>query len=209
MDKKIVILSALMLPSAFSSCVDQKYNPESDFVVNIIDNGTAVEITRYVGGEPINIFTRIQDLFVGRRVRIPPRIQGLPVALIGERAFAHNRLVSVVIPDSVTHIGDRAFLNNRLVSVVIPDSVTHIGNVAFADNQLVSIVIPDSVTHIGRGAFENNRLTDVIIPASVTHIGDRAFCEQPAYRHYYSRQRYTYRRLGVYTQPNYRYHHLQ
>ena len=126
------------------------------------------------------------------------------VTVIGERAFADNRLTSVTIPASVTTIGQRAFLTNQLTSVVIPNSVTTIGAGAFAHNRLTgSLIIPDSVTSlgndafagdemamnsrltsvtigsgvtaIGRGTFQCNRITSVTIPNSVTSIGDVAF----------------------------------
>jgi len=152
------ILAILVFP-AFAG--NGQYCPESDFSFRIIGNGTAVEIIRYVSGNT--------------DVRIPARIQGLPVTVIGEEAFWGNQLTSVTIPDSVAHIGDFAFNGNRLTSVIIPDSVTHIGNEAFADNGLTSVSISNNVTHISRGAFWNNMLASVIIPDGVTHIHFAAF----------------------------------
>ena len=97
------------------------------------------------------------------------------VTSIGERAFSANKLTSVDIPDSVTSIGDGAFSANKLTSVDIPDSVTSIGDGAFSVNKLKSVDIPDSVTSIGSSAFSVNKLTSVDIPDSVTSIGDDAF----------------------------------
>ena len=55
--------------------------------------------------------------------------------IIADNAFdTTNRLVSIVIPDSVTRIGARAFAGCKtLTSVVIGDSVTAIGERAFGD----------------------------------------------------------------------------
>jgi len=139
---------------------------EEDFLTEIFnhrDIGPAIRITGYTGGRT--------------SVRIPPRIRNLPVAQIGPRAFASNRLVSVTIPDSVTGIEYRAFWNNQLADLTIPNSVTSIGERAFAGNLLTGVNIPGSVTSIGRGAFQANRLTGVTIPSSVTSISDYAFAQ--------------------------------
>jgi len=110
-------------------------------------------------------------------VRIPPHIQNLPVAAIGEKAFHGKGLVSVTIPDSVTYIGEGAFNKNKLTAVNIPNSVTHIGEYAFNDNKLASVTIPNNVTYIGEGAFGKNELTSVTIPNSITQISNNMFHE--------------------------------
>ena len=79
-----------------------------------------------------------------QNVRIPERINGLPVVAIGDYAFDGTRpgvmptvpsldtkITGVTIPNSITSIGEGAFANNRLTRVVIPNSVTYIGNNAF------------------------------------------------------------------------------
>jgi len=127
--KKAVFVVTIFATLAFLAFADNgQYCPESDFAFTVIDNGTAVEITGYVGSNT--------------DVRIPDRIQGLPVTVIGAGAFWGNQLTSVNIPDSVTHIGIRAFAWNQLTSVSIPDSVTHIDMEAFAENQLTSVSVP-------------------------------------------------------------------
>jgi hypothetical protein len=129
---------------------------------------------------------------------IPAAINGVPVREIADAAFRHKQLISVVIPNSVTHIGEWAFANNNLTSALIGDGVIDIGNYAFANNQLATVVIgkrvksigksafsgnnrltslalPDSLAFIGDGAFRNNRLASIVIPDSVTSIGKNAF----------------------------------
>jgi hypothetical protein len=129
-----------------------------------INNGT-ITITGYTGS--------------GGAVIIPSTINGLPVANIGDYAFAGcSSLTNIVIPNSVTNIDVYAFKDcNRLKSVTIPDSVTHIGNFAFKScTSLTSATIPSSVASIGASAFANCiRLTSITIPNSVTSIGDDAF----------------------------------
>ncbi|MDR1326357.1 MAG: leucine-rich repeat domain-containing protein [Treponema sp.] len=111
-----------------------------------------------------------------KALRIPDRINGIPVRSIGEDAFAGMPLTGVTLPNTVTSIGARAFYRTPLMSVMIPDSVTSIGEDAFARTRLTSVTIPNSVTSIGEGAFaETSSLTSVTISNSVTSIGARAF----------------------------------
>ncbi|GEM_PF-6074908 len=106
---------------------------------------------------------------------IPPTINGKPVRTIGEYAFQHAQIESVVIPSSVTTIEKWAFNNNLLTSVDIPDTVVTIGEYAFTGNQLTNITIPDGITVIARGVFWLNKLTSVTIHDNVTEIGSSAF----------------------------------
>jgi hypothetical protein len=64
----------------------QQYNAESDFTAKPVDGGKGVEITEYVG-----------EKF---EVRIPPRIQNLPVTSIGDRAFSGKNIIRVTYTSS-------------------------------------------------------------------------------------------------------------
>jgi len=179
-NKSAILLAAIAL-AAFAACADPLagglglYCPEDHFLFRTIDNGTAVEITGYVGGRT--------------NVRIPPYIRGLPVTMIGELALTGfdwddiygwvpgRYIVAVTIPSDVTHIGYMAFAGNRLTSLVIPDSVTYIGEGAFGDNMLASTIIGSNVVSVGHWAFAFNQLTNVIIPDGITDIGIWAFAE--------------------------------
>ena len=115
------------------------------------------------------------------------------IVAIGDYAFAwvrnvnkgkandckeNNKLLSVVLPTTVTSIGEYAFLVcSFLTSITIPNSVTCIGNYAFYDcSSLTSIFIPNSVTSVGKGTFwDCSSLTSITIPNSVTSIGNSAF----------------------------------
>ncbi|MDR3171302.1 MAG: leucine-rich repeat domain-containing protein [Treponema sp.] len=140
----------------------------SDFKTKVKDG--KVTITGYTG--------TVKD------VRIPDKINGLPVTAIGGYsaedgdlydAFKREGLTSVTIPNSVTSIGMDAFNRNQLTSVTIPNSVTSIGMDAFSNNKLTSVTIPNSITSIYLGTFSNNQLTSVTIPNSVTFIETRTF----------------------------------
>jgi len=110
----------------------------------------------------------------GSNVTIPAQIKGKPVTSI--EGFKNPNLISINIPNSVTHIG--GFKNcTNLTSINIPNSVTCIRSNAFENCiRLTSVTIPDSVTIIGWNAFENCiRLTSVTIPNGVTYIQDYTF----------------------------------
>jgi len=66
------IFAVLLLAAAV--CTYAQFNPESDFTVTRSSDGKSITITGYTG-------TR-------QAVNIPPAIQGLPVTVIGEDAFA-------------------------------------------------------------------------------------------------------------------------
>lgn len=151
----ILLLMVIISLMVFLACTN--YDAENDFQVESVDNGRSVRITEYVGAKS--------------KLRIPPKINKLPITYIGENAFRGKNLISVTIPNSVTHIEKNAFRNNQLTNINIPDSVTHIENGAFALNRLINLTIPSSVIYIGDGAFLYNRFTSINIPESVTHIG--------------------------------------
>jgi hypothetical protein len=171
MKKGVLVL--LMLAAVLAACTKD----ESDFESRI-ENGQLVLI-EYTGN--------------GGDVVIPSRLQGKPVAVIGDAAFREKHLTSVTIPKSVTTIGDGAFLNNQLASVTIPNSVTTIGLGAFADNQLTNVTIPNSVTTIAYGAFLGNQLNRVTIGANV-EVNDVAFDNELS--DYYDRNG---KKAGTYT----------
>lgn len=139
----------------------QQLDSETDFLWEISSDNNSVTITKYVGEHT--------------ELRIPHRIHGLPVTVIGDWAFFDKQLTSVVIPDSVTRIGEDAFSVNQLTELVIPSSVTHIGKSAFSSNQLERVHIPHSIVRIEYGTFDTNHLTNIEIPDSITYIGSFAF----------------------------------
>ena len=110
-------------------------------------------------------------------VRIPDRINNLPVVEINSGAFdftnGNTSLTSVVITSTVTKIGNRAFYRQSgLTSVTLPPSLIEIGSDAFYGcTALTSVSLPASITTIGmRAFFDCTALTTVTIPASVTRI---------------------------------------
>ena len=110
-------------------------------------------------------------------VRIPDRINNLPVVEIGDNVFdavgGVVRIPSVTIPNTVTKIGRQAFSGQSLItSIILPSSLVEIGSSAFSGcAALTSISLPASIRTIGNFAFRGcTALTTVTIPASVTSI---------------------------------------
>jgi hypothetical protein len=89
-----------------------------------------------------------------------------------------DRIVSVVLPNTLTTLGDFAFYScDSLVSITLPDSLNIIGSHAFADcGLLTTITLPSTLQTIGSFAFNGcASLTSLNIPASVTSIESWAF----------------------------------
>ena len=135
----LLLLLLLTLPAVVQA--------QFDYTIN---NGT-VTITGYTGS--------------GGAVTIPAMISGLPVASIGDSAFAFvdwsgsgsncQYIVSVTIPDSVTSIGSSAFYHcSSLTNVTLGTNVTTVGEAAFSScSNLTSVTIPASVTSIWQGSY--------------------------------------------------------
>ena len=84
-------------------------------------------------------------------VRIPEKLGGYPVAVIGNKAFSGCAgIADVTVPDGVEMIGNSAFGSSSLRRIVIPASVERIGYYAFADCwEMESIVFLCSPAAIG------------------------------------------------------------
>ena len=82
---------------------------------------------------------------------------------IGDEAFHYcGNLTNITLPDSVTYIGKEAFAHCRLTSINLPNSVTTIGESAFEYcGTFTDITIPESVTSIGHFAFHGCNFTSL------------------------------------------------
>ncbi|MDR2210784.1 MAG: leucine-rich repeat domain-containing protein [Spirochaetaceae bacterium] len=144
---------------------EAKTAPEenTDFIL-LQNRSGGITITGYRGTE--------------RSVIIPESFGGLPVTIIGSKAFYHRELSSVTIPKTVTTIEPMAFADNQLASVEVPGAVI-IGYEAFANNRLTQLSLSADLVSIGQRAFVNNRLSTVAIPGRVSNIGKDAFADNP------------------------------
>lgn len=152
--------------------VSGKAAPESDFEVELIENDTAVRITKYNGS--------------AKKVIIPGTIQGYPVHDVNIEVNDKCKVVS--IPEGVVMISGLKGGSN-LETVALPESLKFITDYAFTFSTSIykdynkecgpkSISFPSGLLVIGQGAFMHCRnLTDVDFSAatSLKLIGENAF----------------------------------
>lgn len=142
-------------------------------------------ITDFTGGNQTPLVTRGDFVLRGTvlvgylgnaaNVTIPAN---LGITEIGDSAFIHAGITSIVIPEGVQRIGANAFLDcYDLVSVTLPRSVTFLGSSAFYWCGLTSISLPANLAIIGDFAFAKNNITSVNIPSNVTVISYSAFSD--------------------------------
>lgn len=98
---------------------------------------------------------------------IPSHVDGVPVRKIGFSAFKGNdRLVSVVIPDTVQQIENSAFRDCRkLVKVTTGRELRALGQYAFAGCvQLHSVTVPSTLQKVEVKTFEDcTEFTELIV----------------------------------------------
>lgn len=158
-----LILSLLMIFSAFTVLAGAKAEAKTDFTYDLLKDGT-VKITKYTGTE--------------KDVVIPETIGGKKVTEIGDSAFMYNKTItSVKIPYGVKKIGKAAFdFNYNIETIEIPESVTEIGEIAFGYcTSLKSIKLPSKLKKISAHLFFRSGITEIEIPAGVTVIENSAF----------------------------------
>jgi hypothetical protein len=151
---------------------------EAPLPFSYITNNGMLTITEYTGP--------------GGAVVIPDKIDGMPVASIGDEAFSNTlKVTSVTIPSGVTNIGRAAFHRcYDLAAITVEESnpsYKSVDGILFNRSQtalvqypgnkyMANYAIPNGVTSIGDGAFKYGyALYGVTIPDSVTTIGDSAF----------------------------------
>jgi len=140
------------------------------YAQTFVQNGVTYQVSRGATSEVIVSDYDLSSLDLTIPSNVTDNGITYMVTSIGMNAFRHDKLTSIIIPNSVTSIGSSAFQDNLFTSITIPNSVTSIDQSAFEKNLLTSVTIPNSVTNIGRSAFEFNQLTSVSIPNSITNI---------------------------------------
>ena len=113
-------------------------------------------------------------------VIIPDYLNGLRVREIAPRAFlGRTDIVSVVLPNGITHIGRDAFANcTNLTSINFPPNLICTGEgwgIFAGTTSLTTITVPEGITALPNGVFRDSHLETVALPSTLVSIGDNAF----------------------------------
>lgn len=104
-------------------------------------------------------------------------------SLLSEKdKFGIAKLISVELPDTITHIGDYTFqLCGNLKRVTLPEGLISIGKAAFNYcTSLLTVNIPDSTVSIGMNAFGDcTYLYQVTLGSNLNKIDEYAFSSCP------------------------------
>lgn len=177
------------------------YDVESENIrYNILD-GLALEVTSML---PVEFPGEIPDERYSGDIVIPSDVyvEGhgrLPVVSIGDFAFSHCDVRSVILPPTIIQMGDYAFycsslqtinlsetglskISNyafdgceRLESVTLPESLKEIGAFSFSLTSLKTLTLPDSIERIDAFAFDSTPIERLVMNNSLWLIGERAF----------------------------------
>lgn len=141
--------------STYTAPVDNGNSGESQ---STSDSDIALDdsvFTYEINGYNEVIITGLND-FEGGSLVIPSTLNGLPVTVIGDKAFkSRDEITSVIISDSITDIGREVFANcQNLENARIGNGATFVGYWMFQGcPKLAAVHIGDNVTLVGHGAF--------------------------------------------------------
>ncbi|MDR3192064.1 MAG: leucine-rich repeat domain-containing protein [Treponema sp.] len=145
---------------------DPNYNPY--IYADHPDTGGVI-ITQY---HPYN-----EPIYSEITTTIPDTLDGKPVTVIGEGAFANRYFEKIVLPSKLQIIENKAFAGGYITDIAIPNTVESIGKLAFQRVGLQSITWGSGIESIGDYAFDGNYLTTLFLPAAVKSLGEGAFSD--------------------------------
>lgn len=94
------------------------------------------------------------------------------VKSIGEYAFDHSDLTTIVIPDHIQSIGESAFGScKNLTSVTLPEGIDRLFRVFSGCTSLCRITIPKSVVSVNALFGNCTNLDSVVLPPNITLLG--------------------------------------
>ncbi len=113
-----------------------------------------------------------------RYMLIPADVNGMPVKVIGEEAFAGMDIKRLGLPDTLAAIEDGAFRDTKVSSLELPENLERIGAGAFEGCALERLQLPDCPLTVGERAFAGSRdLWTVLVPNGETVLEDGAFAD--------------------------------
>ena len=102
---------------------------------------------------------------------------GKNVRVIGKRSFYCCNVPFIAIPNSVEIIKDYAFYMARMESIEFGNGLKVIGESAFSFTGMDSFELPNSVITIGKDAFRGCDAENIYLGEGVETIGDSAFTD--------------------------------
>ncbi len=176
--KKIMasVLAAAMIMGAGTATTFT--GADTVITANAATEGKYESLTYYNFEDYIEILSYENSVDV-TTLEIPAEIEGLPVTVIGERAFeGATALESVVIPEGVTQLNNRCFSEcTSLKSISLPSTLKKIGYASFSNCiSLEKIEIPNGTTSLGSETFSGCvSLRNVVINNGITELEQQAF----------------------------------
>lgn len=134
---------------------------KSDYETEVLETGS-LRITKFIG-------------FDEKEIIVPNQLEGRPITVIGENAFAKcTGIEKVVIPEGITAIENGAFSGcEALVSVVLPTTLRRLGNAPKMKPSVYSWQTPTEIAH--DGVFQGTSISSIILPAGMNFLGRKAF----------------------------------
>lgn len=173
--KKIMasVLAAAMIIGAGTATAFT--GADTVITANAATQGKYESLTYYNYEDHIEIYSFDQSVTT---LEIPAEIEGLPVTVIGERAFENaTSLESVVVPENVTTLSSNCFNKcTSLKSISLPSTLKTIKNLAFYNCiSLESIEIPKRTTTLEHNVFNGCANLRTVIINGVPELRDWTF----------------------------------
>ena len=110
-------------------------------------------------------------------INVPKECSGVPVVEIGENAFSHRNVDTVIIPNTVKRLGLGVFLGSTVKEVVLPDSIEEICTACFRDcTNLQHIHLPPRITYLAEALFRGcSALQEIEAPDGVVEMKEAVF----------------------------------
>lgn len=186
--KRLLLCLALALSVlGVSACEDKGQTTAlPPLVTEGIPEGESVTSTVVTGGFTIQIYQTYAEIVgyegIETVLTLPSTAAGVPVKLIGEKAFSGNtKITKVVLPAGLLTVDRFAFDGCKgLTEVVFGEKLEVIGDYAFRDSALTVLTLPETLVTIGRYSFYRTAITSLVIPDGVSSLGKYAFygCER-------------------------------
>ena len=156
-----------MTEAVLDDVLERYYYERSSFNFDYQEFHDHIVITKFCG--------------TGICARVPKKIRGKPVTVIGKKTFAYCRvLIKVTLPETLERIEDFAFFGcSLLMKIVIPSQIKHLGRSTFnCCRSLRKVVLPEGLEKISKYAFAQcQSLKNLKIPKKVTVIEKTALPE--------------------------------